>query len=526
MGRNRRRVLGALGIAALLLGACTTTENGHGSAVGGAGSSAAPGRTSSGSTAQPPTRRATFTDCSDQFNLAALNLPASVQARLTFDCATLPVPLDYAQPNGRTISLQLVRVHDKRDTHPTGSLLVNPGGPGGSGVEIALGLTPKLTSTLLPHFDVVGFDPRGVGSSTPVSCVSDAQKDRLNAAQPDVRTKAGFAQAKALAATVARECESKYGSALAQIDTVQTAKDMDQIRKSVGDAKLNYLGFSYGTELGAQYAHLFPHNIRVMVLDGAVDPLTSDVTAFANQLGGFERAFDQFGAWCQKHTPCKSVGDPREAVYNIAAQSRANPIPAQGDSRRATSSLVYTGILSALYSQSQWPTLGQALLDAQHGNSEGLLTLADQYNERTNGQYSNLYDANTAISCNDSRPGPTDAQIRATAASWTKRFPIFGLWSAISLFSCQQWQPQRTVPPLPTARDASQTILVIGNLHDPATPYQGAKNLTRTLGKAELLSWDGEGHTSYLQGSGCVDGYVNSYLIDEKLPPQNKTCPR
>jgi pimeloyl-ACP methyl ester carboxylesterase len=529
MRRNRRSRLPAVGAVAaavlVVLAGCTATEDGHGSASPAAGGSTQP---SSGSSNAAPTPKASFTDCSSQFNLAALNLPSAVRDRLTFGCATLRVPLDYAKPNGATIALQLVKIHDKRDTRPTGSLLVNPGGPGGSGVELALGITPKLADTLLPHFDVIGFDPRGVGSSTPISCVSDAQKDQLNSMQPDVRTPSGFDQAKAAADMVAKECSAKYGSALAQINTVQTAKDMDRIRQAVGDPKMNYLGFSYGTELGAQYAHLFPHTIRVMVLDGAVDPLTSDITAFADQLQGFEQAFDQFASWCTAHSPCKQLGDPREAVYNIAAAARANPIPSTspGETRKATSSLVDTGVLSALYSQSEWPTLGQALLEAQQHNSAGLLALADEYNERDNGHYSNIFDSNTTISCNDSKPGPTDPQIRSTAASWVKRFPIFGLWSAASLFSCQQWQPERTVPPHPTATSASQTILVIGNLHDPATPYQGAKDLTKTLGKAELLSWDGEGHTSYLQGSSCIDGDVNSYLISAKLPPRNTTCPR
>jgi hypothetical protein len=215
-------------------------------------------------------------------------------------------------------------------------------------------------------------------------------------------------------------------------------------------------------------------------------------------------------------------------VYRVAAKATQAPIPSSrpGETRKATSSLVYTGVLSALYSQSSWPSLGSALIDAEDGDSKGILTLADQYNERYDGHYTNISDANTTISCNDSKPGPSDATIRATTASWVKRFPIFGLWSAPALFSCQQWQPDRTVPPLPTAPTTPRKVLVIGNLHDPATPYQGAKDLTKTLGNAELLTWDGEGHTSYLQGSSCIDGYVDSYLVNGTLPPVGKTCPR
>jgi pimeloyl-ACP methyl ester carboxylesterase len=513
-----------------LLAACTSdVQNGHGALAGSASApSSTPAPAPSASSAPVPAESpADFADCSDRINISALGLPAGRQARLSFDCAGIAVPLDYAHPNGETVKLQLIRVHDSANTSSTGSLVVNPGGPGGSGVELALGLAGQISETVLSHFDLVGFDPRGVASSSPIECLSDAEKDRLNAAAPDVRTTDGFAQAKRLAKTVADECSAKYGKDLADYNTVQTAMDMNQIREALGDKQLNYLGFSYGTELGAQYAHLFPGTVRVAVLDGAVDPLTDDITSFADQLQGFEGAFDQFATWCRQRSPCNRLGNPRQAVTRIAADATRAPIhsSAPGETRKATSSIVYTGVLSALYSQSRWTDLGQALLDAGNGDAKGIFALADDYNQRYHGHYTNISEANTTINCNDSKPGPSDATIRATARSWATRFPLFGLWSAPSLFSCQQWQPQRTVPPLPTA-PTSNRILVVGNLHDPATPYQGAKDLARTLGNAELLTWDGEGHTSYLQGSTCVDDYVNAYLVRGKLPPAGTTCPR
>jgi pimeloyl-ACP methyl ester carboxylesterase len=533
------RRLGAAVCGAALLAGCSQTVAGHGtvSALPSAGApkastTATTPATPTGSPAAPGTSGPeqlpiTFAGCGSLFDSSAVPVPDALQGKITYGCGTIKVPLDYADPGGQQLSIELVKVHDTDNGTPLGSLLVNPGGPGGSGFELALGLTGQLSPSLLARFDLVGFDPRGVGLSSPVRCLSDAQKDRINAASPDVLTTAGFAAAKDLAKQTAEACSTKYGPALAQYNTVNTARDMDQIRKAVGEEKMNYLGFSYGTELGSIYAHLFPDRIRVAVLDGAVDPLTTGIASWAAQLAGFESAFDQFAADCLKRSPCKTLGNPRDVVYAIARTAAAHPLSTSdaGETRQVTRSLVLTGVLEALYARSEWPTLGAALLAARTGDGSGLLKLADSYNQRYGGRYSNIMEANTAISCNDEKPGPTDEAIRTTARAWAKTYPMFGTWSAISLFGCQQWQPQRTPVPLPTAATPVK-VLVIGNLHDPATPYQGAVDLAKTMGNAELLSWDGEGHTSYLQGSSCVDNYVNAYLLRQKLPPPDTTCPR
>ena len=522
--RCSRAVLWAgVALTAALTAACTSVVDGTataGSAPASPGSSSPP----SNSASAPAGRSGlSFGGCSG-IDLGTTSAPSSFSVQ----CARLSVPLDYAQPGGKQISLALVRLHRKSSPGST-PLLMNPGGPGGSGVQFGVEIAAALPQTITAKYDVVGFDPRGVGSSTPVRCLTDAQKDALNAAQPDVHTAAGRAEAKREAQEVAQACESKYGSSLDDFNTVATARDMDRIRAALGAGKLDYLGFSYGTELGAQYAHLFPSRVGAMVLDGAVDPLTDPVTSFADQLQGFEQAFDQFAAWCKQHGPCRDLGDPRSAVYQLVDKARTAPLSSSnpGETRKATSSIVLLGVLSGLYSQSYWDVLGQSLLLAQKGDARGLFQLADVYNERdSSGHYSNITDANDTIGCNDSPPGPSDAQIQQTTISWLKRFPMFGLWSAPALYGCQQWQPKRTVPAKPTAPDSANTILVIGNLHDPATPYQGAKDLTNTLGKARLLTWDGEGHTSFLQGSSCIDDAVTAYLADGNLPASGKTCPR
>lgn len=520
-----RRSFAVLAVAVVFggfLAGCTRSVNGTGSATSPSASG-----TTSGSSSASPQPAADFSDCSSLFNFDAVQFPPGRRAKLTFTCARIRVPLDYAAPSGKTIPIQLLKVHDSDNKDSVGSLIVNPGGPGGSGVELAVGLAVQMSDKLLSHFDLIGFDPRGVGLSSPVRCVSDKEKDVLNATSVDVRTAAGFTKAKGLAKSVGTACQAKYGADLAQYDTVNTARDMDRIRQAVGDKQMNYLGFSYGTELGGQYAHLFPSTIRVAVLDGAVNPLTDDITSFANQLKGFEGSFDQFAADCAKRSPCTSLGNPRQVVADLVAKADKTPLSSSdsGETRKATGAIVLTGVLSALYSRSQWSTLADALIAARGGDAKGLFALADRYNERSSdGSYSNIFDANTTISCNDAKPGPTDATVRSTATTWAKTYPMFGLWAAQSLFTCQTWQPKRTVPPLPTAA-TPEKVLVIGNLHDPATPYAGAQALTKTLGNAELLTWDGEGHTSYLQGSSCIDDYVEKYLIDASLPPDNTTCP-
>jgi pimeloyl-ACP methyl ester carboxylesterase len=530
--RRHRRVLGALLAAAAVLTGCTVSTAGHGSlsalpSSATSNTSTSPAPSGSPSPSPSATESIHFSDCSSAFDLANAGISASRMSRLTVDCGRLNVPANYDDPSAGTISIGVVRVHYTEQTNRIGSLIVNPGGPGASGIFLAIGLAGSLADTVLQHFDLIGFDPRGVGISDPISCISDAQKDQLDALNPDVLTPAGFTQAKQIGTEVAQSCTARYGPELADFNTVETARDMDQIRAAVGDAKINYLGFSYGTSLGSVYATLFPQNIRVAVLDGAVDPVTDPLTTFGNQLNGFEKAFDQFAADCLTRAACKVLGNPRQVVYQLVAKSNVTPIPssAPGETRTATSAIVLTGVLSALYDQTEWAPLGDALIAAQHGDSKGLFALADEYNERdSSGHFTNIQEANTTISCNDQAPGPTDAVIKSTAQKWSKQYPMFGLWSASSLFSCQSWQPVRHVLPKITAA-GSAPILVVGTVHDPATPYAAAGVLAKTLGTGVLLSWNGQGHTAYDGKSTCIDSKVNDYLVNQTLPAAGTICP-
>jgi pimeloyl-ACP methyl ester carboxylesterase len=322
------------------------------------------------------------------------------------------------------------------------------------------------------------------------------------------------------------ECASEVGPTLRYYNTVNTARDMDQIRQAVGDDVMNYLGFSYGTELGWTYAHLFPQEVHTFVLDGVVDPTQIHNENSIAQLKGFEEAFGQFANWCVKAPVCADLHDPAATAEHLFASTQQTPL-ATGTPRKLTSSLASTGVLEALYSKSEWPKLADALTTATRGNGAGLLQLADKYNQRSaDGTYQNIIDANATISCNDTaaHKPPSVAKVLARSKVLAKRFPIFAGTGGGSGASCLGWQPHRTPIPPPTAA-TPKPVLVIGNLHDPATPYAGAVHLAAEMGNAQLLSWDGEGHTSYLNGSSCIDRYVNDYLIHSTLPPKGKVCP-
>ena len=505
-----RRVLSLIAAVAVALGlcvACTTKATGHGQ---GPAAHAQPSATRSSSSAgtgattpAPKPSTIDFSDCSGLFNLSAAGIPADRRSKLTFDCGRQYVPVDYAQPNGPTISIEVIRVHYRDQPARIGSLLVNPGGPGGSGVFLAISLAASLSDDVLQHFDIVGFYLRGVGLSSPIKCETDPAETQALALDPDVRTASGLEQAKRQAQTFAASCDRKYGAALAHYNTVETARDMDQIRAAVGDEQMNYLGFSYGTELGAVYAHLFPTKIRVAVLDGAVDPLTD------RQRDRIQRAADR--RLRERVRPVR--GRLRQTPRVQAARQRAqggrrtreegqhgadSELGRRRDPQSHRRRNVLYAVLSALYSEQLWPDLGTALIDVSTATPAPPPPTTKAQRDQ-DGHYSNPLDLFQSAELQ--RPEAShlsDAAIKAAATRWATQFPLFGVWSAASMFQCQAWQKERHPIPPETAT-GSKPILVVGNLHDPATPYAGAVHLAAKLGTGVLLTWDGQGHTSYGQ---------------------------
>jgi pimeloyl-ACP methyl ester carboxylesterase len=451
-------------------------------------------------------------------------------AGMTYDCATVAVPEDWAAPKtGQTYTVEMIRIRSATQRNRIGSLLINPGGPGGSGIDTAVYLSfgqalGGLPTAITNKFDIVGFDPRGVGRSSPLKCISYADQDASFGADPDPVTQADFDSVVALNKKIDAGCGQKYGAQLANFSTKQAARDMDAIRAAVGDKKMTYLGFSYGTLLGATYAQLFPKNIRALVLDGAVDPKQDYVTGSEVQAKGFERAFTNFTAWC-KATPakCPIAPDARGAVTDALAKAKNSPVKGD-DGREATPGWIFVGVISSLYTEAGWQQLAKAIDDLQAGDATGIFELADQYAERKpDGSYSNLFDANLAVNCADAANPPSAAEIRQLQSQWRKKYPLFGAPLAIGMLPCAFWPGKKDPYPAGPAVGAPP-ILVVGTTGDPATPYENTADLATMLGTGHVLTWEGEGHTAY-PSTRCIVTAVDNYLIDLTVPKTGLRCP-
>jgi pimeloyl-ACP methyl ester carboxylesterase len=450
----------------------------------------------------------------------------------TFDCATIQVPQDWHHPdNGKTFDIAIVRERSKDQKDRIGSLVVNPGGPGGSGIQLAAGLVAPGVSNPLPtaitdRFDIVGFDPRGVGQSTEVRCLTPASEDAIFAEDPDPMSQADFDAEVALNKAADAPCGAKYGAQLPLFSTEQASRDIDAVRAAVGDPKLTYLGYSYGTLLGATYAQLFPKNIRALVLDGTIDPRQDIVQRSEGQAAGFEHAFNDFSTWCKANTSqCPIANDPLGEVKAALDNARTSPVTGP-DGRKATAGWVLTGVSEAMYSQSEWPVMAAGIEQLKKGDATDIFRLADEYAERSpNGTYSNLFDDNDAVNCSDFATQPTVEQIRSYQTEWRKKYPLFGAPLAVGMLTCAKGVWPGTYDPYPTGpAKGAPPIVLVGTTGDPATPYAQTAKLADMLGNAHIITWDGEGHTAYPQ-TPCVTDAVDAYLINLTIPPPGLTCP-
>lgn len=536
--RRWARTAAAVAAGALLIAACDSGKK-HGAASSPPSSSDATassatalrpsGPAASGAALRDPGAFATnldFTDISKQVNNA---LNGVTNRKLSFARAVMKVPLDWSNPdNGKTVSITVLRVRSQSQHDRIGSLVVNPGGPGGSGTEAALDLAvSELPQAILDRFDIVGFDPRGVALSDPIKCIPAKQKDAELNLPPDPTTDAQWQANIAESKKVADECYSVYGKDLTFFSTAETVRDMEALRAKLGDSKLTYLGYSYGTLLGAEYASAYPDKVRALVLDGAVDPTIDSVQQDQTQAAGFQLAFSHFATNCQKKgSSCGLGGNPQAFVQNLMKSSDAKPIPSGSskDKRVVQAGAVLLAVISALYDESQWDQLETALVDASKGNGSGILALDDQYNERQpDGSYSNIQDANSAIGCADETDRPSLAEAKQLQPQWRASNPLFGGSAASSLAFCSFWKAPPDKP-IKVTNNHAPTVLVIGTTGDPATPISGARHLAALLGSGDLLVWQGDGHTAYPKTT-CVTNDVDTYLIDVKAPTPDSTCP-
>ncbi|MEU6483076.1 alpha/beta hydrolase [Streptomyces sp. NPDC046887] len=456
--------------------------------------------------------------------------PSPLPGGTRWQCSFMDAPLDYADPGGETVELALIRAKTSDPAKRIGSLIFNFGGPGGSGIT-ALPSFAQDYETLRTRYDLVSFDPRGVGRSAGVECLDDAGLDALYALDStpdDEREVRAYDEGlKRFAAA----CEENSGGELPHVGTVNAARDLDLMRQVLGDDKLYYFGISYGTELGGVYAHLYPRTVGRAVFDAVVDPTSTTVQSALGQAKGFQLALDNFAKDCvARGDKCKlpggSVQEVEGFVTDLLNRLEKKPVTGLGE-RKLTATAATNGIAQSLYSKEYWPYLEQGLDEADGGNGGLLLALSDSMNGRDqNGNYSNVQAANAAINCVDDKARFTVAQAEARLPEFRKASPVFGDYLAWGLIGCSHWPVDGSWDRPEVSAAGSAPILVIGNTGDPATPYAGAKAMANALGKGVgvELTWEGEGHGAYNGGSACVRDAVNGYLLDGRVPKNGTVC--
>lgn len=459
--------------------------------------------------ADPTDPRLAWTDCGD------------------LECATLTVPLDHAEPDGDTIGIAVARA-PARDGDPIGSLVVNPGGPGASGVTYLRTFALRAPDELRDRFDLVSFDPRGVERSSAIECgwVLDEDVYDPDRASDDLEVR--VREALERAERRAQQCVDANGDLIGRVGTVATARDLDLLRRALGDDELTYLGFSYGTRIGAVYAELFPEQVRALVLDAA-DRIRPQADDTLQQYLGFEGAFDAFASACGEQDGCPLDEDEAAAVVaEIDAELRVRGLEADssaaGEGRLLTRDELYSAVIGALYTPSSWTTLAAGLeLAGSTGDGSLLQELADdRVGRRDDGSFSGIFEATTAITCSDESDRPTEEDARAIGAAALEQLDVFAPVGPVVGLGCFGWPDP--IEPLPTEFDAagSPPIVVVGTTGDPATPYRWSVELADELDAAVLVTYEGVVHTAFFSSS-CVRGLAIDYLVDLEVP-EAVTC--
>jgi pimeloyl-ACP methyl ester carboxylesterase len=458
------------------------------------------------------------------------DVPSPLPGGEKWQCATMKVPLDWNKPKGDTIELALIRARASGPaSRRIGSLIFNFGGPGSSGVA-TLPAFGKSYATLRTRYDLVSFDPRGVGRSAPVECANDPQLDAY--LQQDATPDDADERTRLLDDTKEfnAACEENSGKLLPHVRTTEAARDMDLMRQVLGDAELHYFGISYGTELGGVYAHLFPQHVGRAVFDAVVDPTQNEEQDSLAQAKGFQRALDNFAEDCASKTEDCPIGDSaqniKDRIAKLLKDLDSEPIVGIAP-RELTQAAATSGISQALYSKDYWEYLTEGLDQAYDGNGQILLALSDLLSGRSeNGEYSNLIAANTAINCADRKARYTADYVEQKLPEFRAASPLFGDSLAWGMVGCTGWAVPGAADHPDVRAPGSAPILVVGNTGDPATPYEGTRKMVEALGKGVgvELTYKGQGHGAYRSENACVQDAVNGYLLDGKVPTAGTVC--
>jgi pimeloyl-ACP methyl ester carboxylesterase len=451
-----------------------------------------------------------------------------------FDCAELRVPIDYEDLSVGTFRISVLRAAAKDQDNRLGSIVVNPGGPGGSGVDYAYAADYIFSPDITDVYDVVGFDPRGVAMSEPISCFTPEEIDENMASDSKPDTEAEIAATLKDSEAFAKKC-AENTDYLEHFTTSETARDMDILRAALGETKLNYVGKSYGTYLGTLYADIFPNNVGRFVLDGAVDPNIPTKDQYLAQAIGFDGALKAFVKDCATQSDCPFTGTPAQSQATIIATLQAaataplpQEYPADGDDRIITESIILVGMASSLYDDVDgWPKLRQAFTESAENYGDTFLQLADEYSGRNpDGTFmSNDFDSGAVIDCLDWQERRTIDQYKADAKEFAAKAPVFGPYIAFAGVHCR-FLPQPSTQRAPNTLTEIKTapIIVIGTIRDPATPYSWSVGLAKIFTGSRLISLDGDGHTGHGRGSACVDDAVDAFLLTGTLPASDLSC--
>ena len=431
-----------------------------------------------------------------------------------YQCADLLVPIDYTELKTGTFQISVLK-YPTTGEKKLGSLIVNPGGPGGSGVDYAYAAEYLFSPAILDAYDIVGFDPRGVSRSEPIVCLSDKELDANYASDSKPDNEQEFARTLIESKKFIQQCEEK-NKHLTSFSTANAARDMDILRQAVGDKQLNYMGKSYGTFLGTLYAQFFPENVGHMVLDGAVDPTISNFQQGLTQAVAFDKAFASFATDCNTRSNCPL---PKDKSVAIAEMKKILNQVAKKPNKRVSESLVLLGVAAALYdSATGWSKLRMAIKEVKKGKGDKFLTLSDEYTGRTEeGDYTaNEFDSGAIIDCLDFADARSVKQMKEDAKVFAEQAPLFGPYLAYGGLVCQYLDTPQATEVVPTK--TANPVVIIGTTGDPATPYEWAQGLHRILTNSVLISLTGDGHTGQGQGNKCVDGQVDEFYLENKTP--------